>query len=104
MRYSAIMKTATLPSIRIEPELRDELEASLKEGETLTEFIEESVRSRLRRRTEQAAFIARGLASLEDAKTTGIYHPADVVIRELKQMLDDRVEEERRRRAGLAKG
>ena len=38
------MKTATLPSTRIEPEFRERLEASLKEGETISEFIEGSLR------------------------------------------------------------
>ncbi len=38
------MKTAVIPQIRVEPEVRAELEAVLQQGETLTEFVEASVR------------------------------------------------------------
>jgi Arc/MetJ-type ribon-helix-helix transcriptional regulator len=87
MRYDDPMKTATLPSIRVEQAFRDELEASLNEGETISEFIESSVRGTLQRRNRQAEFIARGKASLEEARRTGVTYPAEVVIRELEQML-----------------
>jgi hypothetical protein len=36
------MKTAVIPQIRVEPELRAELEAVLEQGETLTDFVETS--------------------------------------------------------------
>lgn len=87
MRYDHPMKTATLPSIRVEPEFREQLEASLKEGETISEFIEGSLRASLRRRNDQAAFVARGLASLEEARRTGVTYDARAVVRELEQML-----------------
>ncbi|MEP6505060.1 MAG: YlcI/YnfO family protein [Betaproteobacteria bacterium] len=99
MRYSDFMKAATLPSIRIEQELRDALEASLNEGETLSEFIEASVRGRLRQRNEQAEFVARGLASLEEARRSGITVPADVAVDDIWRKLDRRAEQERQRRA-----
>ena len=38
------MKTATLPSLRVEPELREAAESVLEQGETLSGFIEASVR------------------------------------------------------------
>jgi hypothetical protein len=99
MRYSDFMKAATLPSIRIEQELRDALEASLNEGESLSEFIEDAVRGRLRQRSDQAEFVARGLASLEDARRTGITVPADVAVGEIWRKLDERADQHRRRRA-----
>jgi hypothetical protein len=34
------MKSAVIPQVRVEPELRAELEAVLKDGETLSEFVE----------------------------------------------------------------
>jgi hypothetical protein len=34
------MKTATIPSVRVEPELRAEVESLLSEGETLSQFVE----------------------------------------------------------------
>ena len=38
------MKTATIPSVRVEPDFRAEVEAVLADGETLSEFVEASVR------------------------------------------------------------
>ena len=94
------MKTATLPSIRVEPEFREQLEASLKEGETISEFIEGSLRASLRRRNDQAAFVARGLASLEEARRTGVTYDARAVVKELQGKLERRLEQELARRKG----
>ncbi|MFN7724032.1 MAG: YlcI/YnfO family protein, partial [Rubrivivax sp.] len=38
------MKTAVIPQVRVEPKLRADLDAVLLPGETLTEFVEASVR------------------------------------------------------------
>ncbi len=82
------MKTATIPSVRVEPELRAEVESLLSEGETVSEFVEASVRATVLRRRHQAEFIARGLRSLEDARGTGDYVDADVVVKGLQRRLD----------------
>ena len=58
------MKSATLPSLRVEPEFRDELEGLLTEGETVSAFIEKSLRESVQRRKTQAEFIKRGMESL----------------------------------------
>lgn len=55
------MKTATLPSLRVDPQLREAAESVLQEGEMLSGFIEASVRETLERRRTRAEFIARGL-------------------------------------------
>ena len=81
------MKSATLPSLRVEPELRDAAESVLQDGETLSGFIEASVRETIERRRTRAEFIARGMASREEAKRTGVYFAADQVHAELGQML-----------------
>ena len=81
------MKTATLPSIRVEPELRLQLEAVLHEHESLSQFVEASVIESLKRRQNQAEFIARGIASLDRAKTSGEYVGADEVIDGLERKL-----------------
>ena len=81
------MKTATLPSLRVEPELRDAAESVLQEGETLSGFIEACVRETIDRRRTRAEFIARGMASREEAKRSGVYFAADQVHAELGQML-----------------
>ncbi|WFS01634.1 YlcI/YnfO family protein [Rhizobium tumorigenes] len=89
------MKTASLPSLRVDPELRAAAESVLKDGETLSAFVEASVRAQIELRRTQAEFIARGLASLEDAKKTGIYFSSKEVLDELKGMLDARSSEKR---------
>ncbi len=81
------MKTATLPSLRVEPELREAAESVLQEGETLSGFIEASLRETIERRRTRAEFIARGLISREEAKRSGVYFAADKVHGELGQML-----------------
>lgn len=82
------MKTATLPSLRVDPELRAAAESVLKEGETLSALMEDSLRRQVHYRKTQAEFIARGLASLAEAERTGIYYSAEEVLGELKEMLD----------------
>ena len=62
----------------------------LQEGETLTGLIENAVRETIQRRQVQAEFLARGLRSAQDAKRTGIYHPAAAVHGELQKRLDAR--------------
>ncbi len=82
------MKTSTIPSIRVKPELRAEIESLLSEDESMSEFVETSVRESVLRRKTQAEFIAKGLASLAYAKKTDDYVDADVVIGKLQQKLD----------------
>jgi hypothetical protein len=82
------MKTATIPSVRVEPEFRAEVEAVLTEGETLSEFVEASVRASVERRRIQAEFIARGLRSRDEARRTGEYVDADVAIQGLQRKLN----------------
>lgn len=82
------MKTAIIPSVRVEPEFRAEVEAVLGEGESLSEFVESSVRAGVERRRIQAEFIARGLRSRDEARRTGNYVEADVVVAALQRKLD----------------
>lgn len=81
------MKTATIPSLRVAPELRQAAESVLQEGETLSGFVEQSIRAQIQRRRFQQEFIARGLASRDEAKRTGIYYSHEEVMAELDQML-----------------
>ncbi len=82
------MKTATIPSVRVEPDFRAQVEAVLAEGETLSEFVESSVRASVERRRVQAEFVARGLRSRDEAQRTGSYVDADVVLDSLQRKLD----------------
>ena len=81
------MKTATIPALRVEPKLREAAQNVLASGETLSSFVEESLRSNIERRLHQQAFIARGLASRDEAKATQEYYSADSVMAELADML-----------------
>jgi hypothetical protein len=82
------MKTATIPSVRVEPEFRAEVESALGEGETLSEFVEASVRANVERRRIRAEFIARGLRSRDEARRTGQYVDVDVTVAGLQRKLD----------------
>jgi len=81
------MKTATLPPLRVAPELREAAESVLREGESLSGLLEASLRDEIRRRQLQAEFIARGLAARDEAKRTGIYASADEVMGSLRGLL-----------------
>ena len=81
------MKTATFPSLRVTPELRQAAEQILQEGETLSSFVEQSIREGIERRQVRQEFIARGLRSRDDARQTGKYASADAVIGRLERML-----------------
>jgi len=81
------MKSSTIPAVRVEPELREQLERVLQSGESLSQFVEASVRDGVNRRLAQAEFVARGLASLESAKRDGQLVSADEVIGGLEKKL-----------------
>ncbi len=81
------MKTKTLPALRVTPKLRREAESVLAKGETLSAFIFDSVARNVDFRRTHQLFIARGLASGEQARKTGGYVPADVVISKLASRL-----------------
>ena len=91
------MKTATLPSLRVAPELRAAAESVLEEGETLSAFVENSVKAQVYYRKSQAEFIARGLASLAESERTGIYYTSEEVLGELKEMRDAKLAESGRK-------
>jgi len=81
------MKTATLPPIRVAPDLRIELEGVLEQGETLSQFVENAVRATVTKRKNQAEFVRRGMAAIEETKRAGAGIPAEVVIAKLEARL-----------------
>ncbi|MEO5845288.1 MAG: YlcI/YnfO family protein [Caldimonas sp.] len=83
------MKTATIPAVRVEPELRAEIESLLGEGESLSQFVEASVLASVHRRRAQAEFVARGQRSRQEAHRTGDYVDAKVVVDSLQRKLDE---------------
>ena len=84
------MKSAVIPQVRVEPELRVELESVLREGESLSEFVETSVRNAVEFRRVQMRFHERGQAALEHHQRTGISHPAEEVLARLQDKVDTR--------------
>jgi hypothetical protein len=81
------MKSATIPSVRVEPELREQMEQVLGESESLSQFVETAVRNTVRRRMDQAEFVARGLKSLAKARESSDYLEADEVVGRLRKAL-----------------
>ena len=88
MTYRDPMKTAIISSVRVEPELRAEVESVLGEGETLSEFVEASVRASVRRRRAQAELINRGMRSLNEVRHTEHYVDANAVVDQVQRKLD----------------
>jgi len=84
------MKSAVIPQVRVEPELRAQLEAVLRPGESLSGFVEASVRSAVEFRSVQTRFHERGQAAWEHYQRTGASVPADEVLSRLQAKLDDR--------------
>lgn len=85
-----LMKSAIIPQVRVEPALRDELEAVLHQGETLSEFVEASVRNAVAFRRVQSQFLERGQAAWEDYQSTGMSVPAVDMVAKLQARLDAR--------------
>lgn len=82
------MKSAVIPQVRVEPELPAELEAVLHQGETLSEFVEASVRNAIEFRRVQTHFHERGQASWEHYQRTGVSFSTDEVLSKLETKLD----------------
>ena len=87
------MKTAQLPPVRVEPAVRDEIEAVLHEGESLSQFVEAAAVQAARRRKAQQEFVARGRASLAHAKATGEFYPLQGALDQMRARLDGRMAE-----------
>lgn len=81
------MKSATMPALRVQPELRQAAEEILRPGETLSAFVEDSLRRNVAFRRTQQEFIARGLASRDEAKKTGVYFSSEEVLAELDTII-----------------
>lgn len=73
-------RSATLPPIRVTPETKASLEASLREGESLTQFIENAVCREAEFRAEQNAAVARAKKALRAAdKGVGLMTADDLL-------------------------
>lgn len=82
------MKTAAIPAVRVSPELRKAAEELLRNGETLSGFVEDAVRRNVEFRQAQLAFIERGLAAGEAARKSGKYVSSSAVLSKLARRLN----------------
>ena len=82
------MKTATIPSLRVSPELRQAAESVLAADESLSSFVEQSLRIGIEHRRLQHEFIQRGLMARDEARQSGEYFPADQIRADLDEMLN----------------
>ena len=81
------MKTAAIPAVRVAPELRQAAEDVLQAGETLSAFVEESVRRNVEFRQAQKAFVECGLASAAAARKSGKYVSSSAMLGKLSRRL-----------------
>ncbi|NNM81033.1 MAG: prevent-host-death protein [Burkholderiales bacterium] len=81
------MKSSTIPSLRVDPELRQAAESVLENDESLSSFVEQSLRLNIERRKLRREFISRGLASRDEARRTGEYFSSESVLDDLDAML-----------------
>ncbi|MCD0420897.1 hypothetical protein LOC51_27085 [Rubrivivax sp. JA1024] len=84
------MKSAILPPVHVDSQLRSDLESVLREGETLSGFVETSVRSAVQHRVAQKELSARADAAWADYRSTGVSHSVDEVHAELQAKLEAR--------------
>ena len=83
------MKTTTIPSLRVSPDLRKQAEEVLKQGETLSGFVLDALTRSIEYRKSRQALIARSLSNEARARKTGNYVPADNVIGKLSRKLEE---------------
>lgn len=88
VQYTGLMKSAVLPQIRVAPELRAELESVLRQDETLTDFVEASVRNAIAFRRVQTEFHARAQAASDAYHRSGVSVPVEPVLERLQSKLD----------------
>ena len=93
LHYIGRMKTSTLPAVRVEPALRNDAEAVLDEGESLSDFVASCVRDGVAWRRTQDAFLARARDAVERSER----EDSGVSPQEGLQQMDARREAARRR-------
>lgn len=86
-QYNSRMKTAVIPQIRVDPDLRADLESVLYQGETLTDFVEASVRNAIAFRRVQTAFHERAQQASRDYHQTGVSVPVEATLDKLQRKL-----------------
>lgn len=78
-----MLKTESLPPIRIDAATKRSIQKLLRPEETISSFVEDAVRKTLARRKLDKEFLARGLANAKAARETNDYVSADEVMKRL---------------------
>ena len=82
-----IMKPAVIPPVSVEPAFLRELEAVLKDGETISGFVEAAVRNAVAFR-QVSRFHERGEAAWERFQSTTELRSTEEVLSQLQMKLD----------------
>jgi hypothetical protein len=79
------MRTATLPAVRVSPDTRSLIESVLRDGESLSTFIEQTAKQQALRRKEDDAFYARAMAASKRIDEGGKTYTLDEVMTSLRE-------------------
>jgi hypothetical protein len=82
------MNETVKPSVLDDEDFHAAVESVLREGETVADLIDRSARAEVEYRREQAEFVARGLAALEEAERTGVWYTTEDVLSMMRAKLD----------------
>jgi hypothetical protein len=81
------MRTATFPAVRTTPEARALVESTLRPGETLSTFIEETILQKAQWRKEDQAFYARAMAASKRIDEGGPTYTLEETIASLRAQI-----------------
>jgi hypothetical protein len=87
------MRTATFPAVRTTPEDRALVESVLRPGETLSTFIEETLKQKAQSRKEDEAFYARAMEASKRIREGGKTYSHDAVMKMLRDMTEKKKRE-----------
>jgi len=82
------MTPSSFYSVRIDSRLREAAEKVLESEQSLSSFVEHSIRDQVQRRNLLRTFVERGLAAVAEARHSGEYFSTDEVLTELDQIID----------------
>jgi hypothetical protein len=81
------VKSRTIPPLRVSEQLRADAEGVLAPGETLSAFVMDAISRTIDFRKSQLDFLARGMASANQARTEGGYVSAAKALAGLRKRL-----------------
>ena len=87
MQQVLLMKTSTLPPLRVSVDLRRQAEAVLEEGESLSAMVLDAVTRQIDYRKARREFILRGIESGASAKASNTYVSSERVLEKLSRRL-----------------